>query len=155
MKTLIVFYSRTGTTRKVAGELKVPLSADVEEIVDHKNRGGPIGFLQSGREAKNEATPEIDTPKMDPSGYDLVVICTPVWASKMASPVRSYLTQMKEKLRRVAFLCTCGNPSGDVFEGMERLAGKPAATLVIKAKDMRSGEYAEMVKTFAERVKAS
>ncbi len=155
MKALIVYYSHSGTTRRVVEELKSLLSADVEEITDHKNRGGPIGFLQSGREAKNEETPEIDKPIRDPSGYDLVVVGTPVWASKMASPVRTYLTQMRGKLPSVAFLCTCGSPPGEVFEGMERLAGKPAATLAITAKDMKSGEYAEMLKSFAERVKSS
>lgn len=41
MKILIVFYSRTGTTRKVAHELQKSLKADIEELFD-KNRSGPI-----------------------------------------------------------------------------------------------------------------
>ena len=155
MKTLIVYYSRTGTTRRVAEELKTMLSADLDEIKDHKGRGGPLGFLQSGMEAKSSATPKIDDPTVDPSGYDLVVVGTPVWANCMSSPVRTYLTQEKGKLRRVAFLCTSGDASEQAFAGMEELAGKPTAKLKLTAKDMSSGGYKAMLQVFSDSLKSA
>lgn len=154
MKTLIVYFSRTGNTRKVAEELKTQLSADVEEITEPTGRAGPIRWLQSGREAMNGVTPKINEPAKDPSGYEMIIVGTPVWAGRMASPVRSYLTKMKGKMSRVAFYCTCGSPPGEVFVGMEDLAGRAVATMIVTAKDM-SGAYKEQAKAFAEKVRAS
>ncbi|MBE3088681.1 MAG: flavodoxin family protein, partial [Actinobacteria bacterium] len=42
---LVVYYSRTGTTRKVAEYITKQLGADMEEIIDMKKRSGIWGFL--------------------------------------------------------------------------------------------------------------
>ena len=101
-------------------------------ITEQSGRGGPIGWLQSGREAIKKTTPPINAIKEGPSGYDLVVVGTPIWAWRLVSPVRSYLVQVKGKLRRVAFFCTCGSNSGSAFEAMQNLAGiDPAAKMEV------------------------
>ncbi|MGZ7109578.1 MAG: flavodoxin family protein, partial [Methanobacterium sp.] len=51
MKILVVFYSRTDNTRKVAEEIKNSLDCDIEEIIDTQNRSGPLGYMRSGRDA--------------------------------------------------------------------------------------------------------
>jgi menaquinone-dependent protoporphyrinogen IX oxidase len=57
--------------------------------------------------------------------YDLVLIGTPIWACTMASPVRSFLQEYKEKLPRVAFFCTMGgDDASDTFSEMEDLSEK-------------------------------
>lgn len=81
MKTLVVFYSRTGKTRKVAMELATSLGADVEELIDQKNRMGIIGYIKSGRDAIWKKRARLQQTEKDPSAYDLVVLSTPVWAS--------------------------------------------------------------------------
>jgi flavodoxin len=43
MKTLVVYYSRTGTTRKVAEAIAGILRCDIEEVVDTKKRSGILG----------------------------------------------------------------------------------------------------------------
>jgi flavodoxin len=155
MKTLIVYYSRSGTTRKVAEELKTLLSAEMEEITEPRGRGGPLGWLRSGKEASEGATPPINTPAKTPTGYDLVILGTPVWAAKMSTPMRTYLTQMKGKLPRVAFFCTFGNgPAGGVFADMEVFAGKPAATMTLTAKEVAAGEHKDKMRIFSDAVRA-
>jgi flavodoxin len=39
-KILVVYYSRTGMTKKLANSIANLLFADIEEIVDTKNRSG-------------------------------------------------------------------------------------------------------------------
>jgi len=151
VKTLVVYYSRTGNTKKVGQEIARQLKADEEEIFDVKDRRGPLGFLRSGREAKNKVLAEIRPTKKDPSKYDLVLIGTPIWAANMSSPVRTYLSQ--NKFKRVAFFLTGGGVPGKTFEDMEILAGKPVATLAITSKEVAQNTYSGKVKEFVASLK--
>lgn len=51
VKSLVVYYSRTGNTRFVAEMIAEKLKADIEELIDKKGRGGSIGFLIAGKDA--------------------------------------------------------------------------------------------------------
>ncbi|MGD0803574.1 MAG: flavodoxin [Candidatus Bathyarchaeia archaeon] len=155
MKTLITYFSRTGTTKKLADELSTLLSADIEAITEAKSRAGPMGWLTSGREAMSGATPVIEALKMDPSYYDVVVIGTPIWAWNMASPIRSYLIQAKSKIRNVAYFCTYQSSPGSTFENMAKITGAPIVTLEIKETEVEIGDYKEKLKTFADAIKAT
>lgn len=79
-KILIVFYSRSGTTRTVAEALAAELKCDAEEIVATKNRAGLVGVMRSLIEAMRHCPAQIATARFNPSSYDLVVIGTPVGA---------------------------------------------------------------------------
>jgi flavodoxin len=152
MKALVVYYSRTGNTKKVGQEIAKQLKSDIEQIEDVKSRLGPIGWLKSGREAIKNKLVEIKLTKKDPSKYDLAVIGTPVWAGTVSSPVRTYLS--KHKFKKIALFCTCSGQSGKAFDAMERITGKKAiATLVIDEKEIKNGSYSKKVKEFVAKLK--
>jgi flavodoxin len=132
-KTLVVFFSRSGHTRRVAHSLAMHLNADLEELGAVQSREGPVGYAQSALEAMLALAPAIATPHHDGSGYELVVIGTPVWFWSLASPVRTWLLQASVQHARVAFFCTMGGSGGSrAFDTMAALAGqKPVATLAI------------------------
>jgi len=44
LKSLVVYYSRTGNARFVAETIAAEIGADVEEVVDMKKRSGPLGI---------------------------------------------------------------------------------------------------------------
>ncbi len=129
MKTLVVYYSRTGITRKVAAEIAQRLEADLEEIIDLKSRRGAWEYLKAGRDAMKRLPAEIGEIKYDPSDYDLVAIGTPVWAGNMACAVRAYIQRNRSKFKKLALFCTMGG-SGDqnTFKEMEALSGTSAVT---------------------------
>ena len=78
MKKLVVFYSRSGNTQKVALEIARSLRADVDEIIDLKDRTRKIiGWLIAGKDASQKKLTEIKFKK-DPKNYDLVIIGTPI-----------------------------------------------------------------------------
>ena len=54
MKSLVIFYSRTGNTKKVAENIANDLNCDIEEIFDTKNRAGSIGWLSAGKDANTK-----------------------------------------------------------------------------------------------------
>ena len=117
MKTLVAYYSRSGRTRKVAETLARLLQADLEEIIDCKDRSGFLGYLTAGRDASLNRLTKLKSLTKDPSSYDLVVVGTPIWAWNVSPPVRTYLTENKDKIRKVAFYCTMGGSSeGKAFK---------------------------------------
>lgn len=124
MKTLVVYYSRTGTTRALAQALAEALDADIDEVV-LRNRRGPLGFLRALIDNLTHAEPAVSS-KRDPANYDLVVVGSPVWAGGVASPLRSYLLQFGGVLKQVAAFCASGSGGDQAqwFEEVERLTGR-------------------------------
>src|SRR3974390_2834355 len=112
-RILVIYYSRTGTTREVARSLTAALQCDSEEIVEDGSRRGMLGYLRSLLGALRQSPARIAAAGKDPSSYDLIVIGTPVWAWSVSSPVRAYLIGNRARLPAVAFFCTLGGAGGD------------------------------------------
>ena len=126
-RILIAFFSQGANTKRVAEELASLLGADIERIVEKTNRKGFFGFLSAGADSSMGKIGNIETPSRDPSAYDIVIVCTPVWAWKVTPPVRAYLTQMRERLPEVAYVVVAGGtaPQG-IVKSMEGIARKAA-----------------------------
>ena len=154
-KTLVVYYSRTGNTRKVAEAIGAGLGADAEEIIDTKNRRGPIGSVCAGKDAVLKRPTAIEEPRKAPASYSLVVVGTPVWAGTMCSAIRTYLARQKDRLPKVAFFLTTMRSGAErTFAQMTELAGRtPVATLEVRAGDVKAGRYAEAVESFVKRLR--
>ena len=154
MKSLVTFYSRTGTTRKVAESISNLLGCDVEEVHDTKNRAGPLGWMRSGRDAGSKALTTIEPTKKDPGLYDLVIIGTPVWNHTMSTPIRTYLAQFKQSFKQVAFFCTQEGSENSAFKEMESLCNKkPVSLLALKRKqEVEAEAYLDKVKQFVDEI---
>jgi hypothetical protein len=153
-RVLVVYYSRTGTTRGVAETLAQKLGADIEEVVDRKKRGGILGFIGGGKDSFMKKEADIDEPRNDPGEYGLVVIGTPVWAGTMAPAIRTYITQKSAALPDVAFFLTT-NSSGTegTFRSMAELSGKePEATLGLKHGAVKKGTVADAIDEFVAKL---
>ena len=102
MKRLVVYYSRTGNARFVAETIAAEIGADVEEIVDQKNRSGPIGWLNAGKDARKGSETDIAPIKKSPDDYDLIVVGTPNWASRITPAILTYLKKNSLADKKVA-----------------------------------------------------
>ena len=156
MKILVVYYSRTGLTKKIATLISTKLKADIDEVIDKKDRSGAMGYMRAGKDAmKNELTSITFTH--DPKDYDLVLIGGPVWAWTVTPAVRTYLDKNVDalKIKRVAFFASQGSSGSDKkFKAMEDVIGmKPIATLTINGKDFKSNTYESKVDEFVSSIK--
>jgi flavodoxin len=129
MKKLVVYFSQTGNTKKVAEKVARNLGADIDEIIDKDKKGQEAMF-------KKEPI-EINFRK-DPSKYDLVVIGSPVWAFGVPPATKSYL--MKNKFKNVGFFCTFGLMTGLFFHKMKKFSKKPIATLKVYMKKINKSD---------------
>jgi flavodoxin len=157
MKILIIYYSRTGTTRKVAEKLKQVLNADLEEIIDPAERRGALGYLKSGKEAMREMPAKINPIKSDLNSYDIIIIGTPIWAFNMSSPVRAFILENKTNLKKVAFFATQGGSGSDkAFAKMDRLVGGVSVSnLTLLTKEVVSNDYENKLKDFVRSLQDS
>ena len=149
-KTLVVFYSETGHTRRAAGRVAALLGAELEEIRAQGLWRGFGGYLQRIWLALRGLQVQIAPPQKDPRGFARVLLCSPVWAGHVSSPMRSYLIQMTGRLPEAAFVLTSGGRevAGALAE-MARLAGRtPLAKVDICARDRRRQEVESKLDLF-------
>jgi flavodoxin len=145
-KTLVVFHSRTGYTRRVANAIARRLDAEVEEVRIVQRLGGWLGYAMCAFEAMMGLTPALRPGRRSLAGIDLIVIGTPVWFWNLSSPMRSWLTSHSLKGRRFAFFCTMGGSGArGVLATMQQLAGgEPVATLALTDADVDRGADAKV-----------
>jgi len=155
-RTLVVYYSRSGHTRRIAEEVAAALGADLEEIREPGDRSGLFGYARCALEALFGASAEIGAPRRDPSGYEQVVVGTPVWYAAVSTPVRTYLWVERPRLPRVAFFLTHGGFGRErVLGQMSALAGqRPVAELALRLREIESGEHREKVASFARSLRS-
>lgn len=155
MKTLIVYYSKNGTTRKLAEEIREKTGSDIEELVSLKKYSGITGFIIAGKEGLQRIPGDIKPTNANVSDYDLVVIGTPVWGGNVSSPTRRYLMGNSGKIKKVAFFCTMGGDnSARTFDDMQEACGlKPVATLAVPAKELIKGKHKDKTEEFISVLK--
>ena len=153
-KILIVYYSRTGTTKKVAEALQTKFNCDIESVESVKNRSGAWGYIFSGKEATQRSLTEIKPAKQDPSGYDLVIVGTPIWSWNVSSIIRTYLDQQKGKIKKAAFFCTMGGSGHErAFSDMEKtIEVKPITTMSLLTKQVVTNNFQTELDQFAQEL---
>jgi flavodoxin len=157
-KILVVYYSRTGTTARVADMLGAELGADVERIREpgkHASRLGARGYVRSLLDVMRHHRVEVMPPTHTLHDYDIVVIGTPVWAGSPCAPVQAWLQENSRHLRHVAFFCSFGKRGSEsAFVRMSEISHKlPVATCAISAFDMRRGADGTLRERFAASIR--
>ena len=150
MKSLVVYYSRTNVTKKLAESIASEINADIEEINSKVNYNGKIGYARGGKDAITEKIIDIENTKYNPEDYDIVYLGTPVWAGKSSTPLISYIKENEGKFDNVKFFATAG---GSGFEGtfkqLEKFTNqKPQSTLELLTKEVKKDLYADKLADF-------
>ncbi|MFW9985430.1 MAG: flavodoxin family protein [Candidatus Odinarchaeota archaeon] len=155
MKRLVIYYSRTGTTKRIGEKIAASLVADLDEILDQKSRKGVIGWLRAGRDSQTDKMTEIKVQK-NPNDYDMIIIGTPIWANNFTPAVRTYLTQFSLKGKKVAFFTTQGGDEPiDALAEMKEMVTESdiIATLSIKQDFVKANNYEAQLSAFLEHLR--
>lgn len=131
-RVLVVYFSQGESTRRVAEDLAALLRADVEPIVEKRQRKwGFFGFMAAGAASSFGRAAPIQPPVRDPAQYEALVVCTPIWAWHLAPPVRSWLRLLRGRLPGAsAFVTVSGDTDpARVVASMAKESGRqPAAS---------------------------
>ncbi len=160
MNVLIVFYSRSGITRRLAHRLAEGFDGHnccIEQVIDLKDRSGLIGILKSGVDALLGNLTRIESPREYPSDYDLVLVGTPVWAGTLAPAIRTYLSQFGRSSKKVACFCTlrCGGANKTFRRLRQFFKCDPLACLAVKNREVRADKFDDQVNEFVAGIKSA
>lgn len=138
MKTAVIYYSMSGNTAATARKIADGINADLLEIKPEKAfpDKGFKKFLWGGKSAVMAETPKLLPYMFDPEQYDQIIIGFPVWASNIAPPIRTFVTENKEAIREkkiAAFACQGGSGAEKAFKKLLDCMGQNAfaATMIL------------------------
>lgn len=157
MEGLVVYYSRTGNTRKIGKVVADELNFETREIIDKKDRSGFTGYVKGGWDAWREKRTQIGIKEeQDLSDHDIVVVGTPVWAAKPAPAVATYLDEKKDSINKIAFFCTCGGSGykSTLNQLKNKIDMEPVSTLVIKEAEIDNDDYEKDIKRFTKDLRS-
>jgi flavodoxin len=118
LKSLVVYYTRTGNARFVAETIAAEVGADIEEVIDLKKRSGILGWLRGGSDARKGKETEITQTQKVPANYDLIVVGTPIWAGKPTPGINTYLKKNDLSGKKVAAFFSQG---GKKLQGIDQV----------------------------------
>ena len=119
MKTLVVYYSRTGNTKYVAEKIAENLGAEICEVVDKKSRKGRLAFVTGGYESIRKKLTEIEVSRTV-DNYDLIIIGSPVWANGITPAIRTFINQNDFSNKQIAcFVTLKGEDPEKALESMK------------------------------------
>ena len=124
MKTLIVYYSKSGNTRILAQKVQSALLCDLDEIT-YNNKEHKINNY------------------LNPAHYGLVILMCPIWAFRLPEPMALYLRQQKASIGHYRLAVTCGGFGlrGCISGCQKILKARPETAVKIKQKDIKRDTY--------------
>jgi len=132
MKAAVIYYSKTGNTKKVAEktmELLRSKSKEVDKDVEPEcipiERSEELSYQKDVEGAKKEKRAEIEPVKNDLKDLDLLFLGTPVWCGKPATPLNTYMGECEgiNGSKIICFVTHGGGGPGKTFEKMEKELG--------------------------------
>lgn len=122
MKTLIVYYSYTNNTEKVAkriAELKKYDILKLEPLVDYSTDYQKVVDEEEAKMDSEEIV-ELKPINVDLNQYDRIILGTPVWWYTMAPVVRSFLSSNNLNGKKVIAFIINGGWIGHTVEDIKK-----------------------------------
>ena len=104
MKTLIVYYSNTGNNELLALHLHKKLQCEILKIQELNRRSGFTIFF----DILFNRTPKLKKHNLRLEQYDEFIFVGPVWAGRIASPIRAFMRDEKRFIKSYSLITFCG-----------------------------------------------
>lgn len=110
MKNIIVYYSNTRNNELLALHLQNKLSSDVLKIEEVNKRTGLTILL----DLLFNRNPKLKEHGMPLEQYGHFIFVAPIWAGKIASPLRSFLRKERHHIKSYSFITLCVGIQGQL-----------------------------------------
>ena len=146
MKAVIIYYSYSGNNESLAKELRLRLGCDIVKIQEIKRRSSLTIML----DLLFKREPKIQKLDLFLKNYKTVVFISPIWNSKIATPLSSYLKNEGRNINSYSFITLCGGRSGQrekITKQLFELTGKmPITVAELSVNDLLPADKRNQVK---------
>ena len=127
MKTLVVYYSLEGNTKKIAELIHQKFEGDILELIPEKEnpKEGFGKYFWGGKSVIFKESPKLISALPDPKNYDLIFIGSPLWAGSYAPSIHTLLNTLSFEGKNVAvFICHSGGSTLSTFNNFKSQLAK-------------------------------
>lgn len=121
-KTIIIHFSYTGNTRKIAKLIKNKLNCDILELkpkIPYSTNYEKVVEEEQNLEGSNH-TPEIEEINIDLNNYDRIILGTPVWWYRESPVVRTFLKNNDLSNKSIVPFATNAGWLGQTFDAIKK-----------------------------------
>ena len=154
---LVVVYSYTGTSMAVAKLICIQQNWNLGWIEETRSRRGAWGSWRSLLDAFLRRHPPIRYHGPPPGDFDAVVLVSPIWALRLAGPMRSFVAAERARLPDVAVVSVMGGQGGPnaVAEMADILGRAPIMTTIVTTREVDDGSCAARLQAFGAAVQSA
>lgn len=121
MKTVILYYSFSGSTRKEAERLAAELSAPLVRVREAKRRSLLASVIPGCSQAAHRETVTIRPVEEDLSQYDKIILGCPVWSGYPAPAFNAMVALLPPGKEVEVFLCSGHSGTPKSNQGTKKL----------------------------------
>ncbi len=122
-KTLLIYFSYTGHTKKIAEMIKNKINCDILEIKTTKPYSSNYDSVVNDPNNQEDSNylPEIESVDIDLDKYERIIIGTPTWWYRPVPAIRSFLTKYQLHQNNIIAYSTNAGWLGKTFEEIHKL----------------------------------
>lgn len=151
---LVIVYSYTGTSLGVAKLIGIQQNWDLAWIEETRARSGAWGSWRCLLDSFLRRHPPIRYHGPPPGDFDAVVLVSPIWALRLAGPMRSFVATERARLPDVAVVSVMGGHGGPnaAAEIADILGRAPIMATTVTAREVDDGSCAARLQAFGTAV---
>ncbi len=122
MKTIVIYYSYSGNTKKIAELIAKKLNADIAKIETENAYTGSYDAVvdQAKKEIEQGYMPKIKPISFDLEKYDTIILGSPVWWYTFAPAMKTFLNENNLKNKTIYPFATNAGWLGHTFKDFEK-----------------------------------
>lgn len=136
MKTLVIYYSYTGKTKRIAEDTAKKVNADIIELKEKKSRSKFNAYLFGSFAARGQKQAELQHFDPDFSAYDKIIISMPIWAGYPAPPINNIINLLPEG-KQIELIMTSGSGSSKGSSDKTKALIEARGCNVVNYKDIK------------------
>ena len=155
-RILVVFYSYTGTGRRLARLLAAQQGWPVGEVQELRPRSGTKATWQCMLDSLFRRRPAIRYEGPALRNFDVVVLIAPIWARQLAGPMRSFVAELRTALPEVAVLSVMGSDGAPAAaaEIARWTKETPQLAGAFTSREVNDGSCAGRLQAFGDAIRA-
>lgn len=150
-KSIIIYFSYTGNTRKIANMIKEKLNCDILElkpVTPYSNNYQEVVDAEQRLEGSNH-TPPIEPINVNLEDYDTIILGTPVWWYRESPVIRTFLNSTNLEGKTIIPFATNAGWLGKTFIEIKNMCPN---SNVINEKNIVFESYSDKLVTKVEEI---